>query len=178
MHPYSESDVDELSGDRSSGQPSLHEVTPPPSDRSHNGNNGNGFTRISWFFVAIAMMLLAWYLFPLMIEQYQYAATKGKVRAEYENAVQLLEQKPLESVSNAYELVAQKVRPSVVSIQTAVPTQSFLRNMAGQGSGVIMNSKGHVLTNAHVIQGAEKIQSRLTRSAQFFSDSSWRSRCS
>lgn len=158
MHPYSESDVDELSGDRSSGQPSLHEVTPPPSDRSHNGNNGNGFTRISWFFVAIAMMLLAWYLFPLMIEQYQYAATKGKVRAEYENAVQLLEQKPLESVSNAYELVAQKVRPSVVSIQTAVPTQSFLRNMAGQGSGVIMNSKGHVLTNAHVIQGAEKIR--------------------
>ena len=30
--------------------------------------------------------------------------------------------------------------------------------MAGQGSGVIMNSAGHILTNAHVIQGAEKIR--------------------
>ena len=54
-------------------------VTPPPSDRSHNGNNGNGFSRIChgslW---TIAMMMLAWYLLPLMIEQYQYAATKGK----------------------------------------------------------------------------------------------------
>ncbi|MCH2181219.1 MAG: trypsin-like peptidase domain-containing protein [Mariniblastus sp.] len=153
MHPYSESDVHELSENRPQGQLSLQEITPAPVEMA-----SHGMARLSWFFVSLVMILLAWYLLPMMIEQYQYAATKGKIRAEYDNAVRLLEQKPLESVSNAYELVAQKVRPSVVSIQTAVPTQSFLRNMAGQGSGVIMNSNGHILTNAHVIQGAEQIR--------------------
>jgi len=153
MHPYSESEVHELSDNHSPRQLSLHEITPAPTEMA-----SRGLARLSWFFVTLVMVLLAWYLLPMMIEQYQYAATKGKIRAEYDNAVRLLEQKPLESVSNAYELVAQKVRPSVVSIQTAVPTQSFMRNMAGQGSGVIMNADGHILTNAHVVQGAEQIR--------------------
>ncbi|MEE2825874.1 MAG: trypsin-like peptidase domain-containing protein [Planctomycetota bacterium] len=153
MHPYSESEVHELSDNHSPRQLSLNEITPAPTEMA-----SQGLARLSWFFVTLVMVLLAWYLLPMMIEQYQYAATKGKIRAEYDNAVRLLEQKPLESVSNAYELVAQKVRPSVVSIQTAVPTQSFMRNMAGQGSGVIMNADGHILTNAHVVQGAEQIR--------------------
>ncbi len=153
MHPYSDSEVHELSDNHSPRQLSLNEITPAPTEMA-----SQGLARLSWFFVTLVMVLLAWYLLPMMIEQYQYAATKGKIRAEYDNAVRLLEQKPLESVSNAYELVAQKVRPSVVSIQTAVPTQSFMRNMAGQGSGVIMNADGHILTNAHVVQGAEQIR--------------------
>ena len=155
MHPYSESDIDKLAGDRTSRPPTLEELVPAPArpiDRNHS------FMRFFWFLSGVTLLLISWYLVPQMIERYQYAVTKGKIRAEYENAVQLLEQQPLESVSNAYELVAQKVRPSVVSIQTAVPTQSFLRNMAGQGSGVIINSAGHILTNAHVIEGAEQIR--------------------
>ena len=155
MHPYSESDIDKLAGDRTSRPPTLEELVPAPArpmDRNHS------FMRFFWFLSGVTLLLISWYLVPQMIERYQYAVTKGKIQAEYENAVQLLEQQPLESVSNAYELVAQKVRPSVVSIQTAVPTQSFLRNMAGQGSGVIINSAGHILTNAHVIEGAEQIR--------------------
>ncbi len=155
MHPYFESDIDKLAGDQTSRPPTLEELVPAPArpiDRNHS------FMRFFWFLSGVTLLLISWYLVPQMIERYQYAVTKGKIRAEYENAVQLLEQQPLESVSNAYELVAQKVRPSVVSIQTAVPTQSFLRNMAGQGSGVIINSAGHILTNAHVIEGAEQIR--------------------
>ena len=155
MHPYFESDIDKLAGDQTSRPPTLEELVPAPArpiDRNHS------FMRFFWFLSGVTLLLISWYLVPQMIERYQYAVTKGKIQAEYENAVQLLEQQPLESVSNAYELVAQKVRPSVVSIQTAVPTQSFLRNMAGQGSGVIINSAGHILTNAHVIEGAEQIR--------------------
>ena len=155
MHPYSESDINKLAEDQTSRPPTLEELVPAPArpiDRNHS------FMRFFLFLTGVILLLISWYLVPQMIERYQYAVTKGKIRAEYENAVQLLEQQPLESVSNAYELVAQKVRPSVVSIQTAVPTQSFLRNMAGQGSGVIINSAGHILTNAHVVEGAEQIR--------------------
>ncbi|MFP5347965.1 MAG: S1C family serine protease [Actinomycetes bacterium] len=44
--------------------------------------------------------------------------------------------------------VAQAVSPSVVTIQVASQTT------AGQGSGVVMDDKGHILTNNHVVTGA------------------------
>lgn len=56
------------------------------------------------------------------------------------------------------EQVAEKVVPSVVnvSIQTSVfnPMTGQQQNqMAGNGSGVIIDSQGHILTNAHVVAG-------------------------
>lgn len=56
------------------------------------------------------------------------------------------------------EEVAEKVVPSVVnvSIQTSVfnPRTGRQQNqMAGNGSGVIIDSQGHILTNAHVVAG-------------------------
>ena len=155
MYPYSDSEAKEISSqnsDRPLPPPIIDSLSTIPQP------NGSGMFRLLWFLTLFAIALLAWNLAPLMIEQYQYAATRGRVRAEYENAVQLLEKKPLESVSNAYELVAQKVRPSVVSIQTAVPSGPLMRNLAGQGSGVIMTSEGHILTNAHVVQDAQQIR--------------------
>jgi S1-C subfamily serine protease len=107
------------------------------------------------------MLLAIWYLGPRVVEQYYYAATNGRVRAEYKNAVALLKEQPLENVSMAFQLVAQKVRPSVVSIVT----ERRLGNRrglhiadAGQGSGVIMSDQGYILTNAHVLTDATTIE--------------------
>jgi len=74
-------------------------------------------------------------------------------------------------LSRAYQMVSQVVGPSVVHIntlgteggfpplatrtRTRVPTE-------GQGSGIIMESSGYILTNNHVIKGATDIQVSLS----------------
>ncbi|QSB13810.1 trypsin-like peptidase domain-containing protein [Natronosporangium hydrolyticum] len=50
--------------------------------------------------------------------------------------------------------VVTAVQPSVVSVQTGL----------GEGSGVILDAEGHVLTNAHVVAGAEEDSLQVTLS--------------
>lgn len=75
----------------------------------------------------------------------------------------------LSRLNNEYAKLTETVVPSVVSINTAgIRSEemfdpwrgSQVRNYPtqGQGSGVIVTSEGHVLTNHHVIDGQQKIQ--------------------
>lgn len=60
-------------------------------------------------------------------------------------------------VINVYESVA----PSVVSITTRVLRRDFFFNVVpeeGAGSGFVLDQEGHILTNYHVIEGAEAIE--------------------
>jgi putative serine protease PepD len=47
--------------------------------------------------------------------------------------------------------IAERVRPAIVQIEVEG------NNLKGSGSGVLLRSDGHVLTNQHVIDGADKI---------------------
>ncbi len=51
--------------------------------------------------------------------------------------------------------IAQKVKPSVVGIQ--IYKMAGL-GISGEGSGIIMTEDGYILTNAHVIEGAQGIK--------------------
>src|SRR5574341_989984 len=68
---------------------------------------------------------------------------------------------PADDFSGAVRRVAEKVRPAVVQI-TNQQTQVDMFNQpfsvpAGVGSGVIYDSQGHILTNNHVVDGAENL---------------------
>src|SRR6266700_7761550 len=58
------------------------------------------------------------------------------------------------------EAVIAKMRPSVVQINVATARGS------GIGSGVIIDKRGYVVTNNHVVQGAQTIQVVLSNSAK------------
>jgi S1-C subfamily serine protease len=56
--------------------------------------------------------------------------------------------------------VYERVAPSVVSITTRVQRRSFFFDIIpeeGSGSGFVLDKQGHILTNYHVVEGAERI---------------------
>jgi serine protease Do len=115
----------------------------------------------------LAVLLAVSYLVPLIAERTNYAITRGRQRAEYDVAKQHLETSPLKEISRAYQMVSQVVGPSVVHINTQglesgdilpLSTRRRTRMPAeGQGSGIIVDASGYVLTNYHVIRGSDEI---------------------
>jgi S1-C subfamily serine protease len=62
---------------------------------------------------------------------------------------------PGNSIDAAREAVVEKVRPAVVQINTVTSSGE------GLGSGVILDSRGYIVTNNHVVTGAQRIQVTL-----------------
>jgi S1-C subfamily serine protease len=123
--------------------------------------------RLYWFLSFVATVMLLGILTPSFVERLQYSATRGRERAEVEIATAALESSPLENLSQAYQMVSKRVGPSVVHINvlssTAAPLDEFSRLFGdrvqrGEGSGVIVDPAGYVLTNYHVIRGAQRIR--------------------
>jgi serine protease Do len=71
---------------------------------------------------------------------------------------------PLERLSTSFQYLAQRVSPAVVQIVTRgygpVQGQSSgtVATQSGTGSGVILDPEGYIVTNAHVVQGAQKVR--------------------
>ncbi len=68
--------------------------------------------------------------------------------------------------------VAEFVKPSVVNISTKVPRRNIWGLPTGQesqGTGVILNRKGHILTNYHVVKGKNPRIQVTTSDGQVYS---------
>src|SRR5690606_23792417 len=52
------------------------------------------------------------------------------------------------ALQDAYQRVIAATRPSIVQITTRT----------GLGSGVVFDDQGHIVTNAHVVEGAERME--------------------
>jgi 2-alkenal reductase len=66
---------------------------------------------------------------------------------------------PLSAYEDALTAVYDKVNPSVVSIGVVTGTGSNISG--GQGSGFVWDKQGHIVTNNHVVEGADRIQVRF-----------------
>ena len=142
-------------------QPRIDNTTPsvesPKPVRSHDQQPAPSSNWGTHFFFLTMMLTIAvaWLVGPRLVEEYYYAAAVGKARGEYEHAVEQLDQAPLTEVSMAYQMVAQRIRPSVVSVK------AFKSNEVGFGSGVILSADGYIMSNAHVIKDSHKFQVEL-----------------
>ncbi|MBI83391.1 MAG: serine protease [Planctomycetaceae bacterium] len=135
-----------------------------------------------FYLLFVLLGLLAFrYLVPYYVEEFNYAAARGRERAEIESAVEGLEKLDLNGLSTAFQLVSKRVGPSVVHIKTMTEPQATGRGMpadefgflfgqpdrnrfssTGEGSGVIMDQEGYILTNNHVIEGTSRIDVSLS----------------
>ncbi|WP_254508096.1 S1C family serine protease [Anatilimnocola floriformis] len=130
------------------------------------------WAKLLWLLTFLGVLLALTYLVPHMVEQIQYASSRGRQRAEHELAKAELQGEPLAQLSRASQLVSQRVGPSVVHIMA----QAKISNVAaaggalgqwkiphdGQGSGFVVDHQGHIVTNFHVIDGAEEIEILLS----------------
>jgi serine protease Do len=132
---------------------------PAAAEASARARPSQGLQRRSigpWVVFGVLLLLL---IGPLLAGRFIYYATYNELRAGYDVATSTLESlKPrLNDLELASRLVAKRVEPSVVSI-----IRPSRRGLDGQGSGVIVDPAGYIVTNSHVVEGARSIQVRLS----------------
>ena len=117
-----------------------------------------------WLLAALIAVLLL----PSVAERLQFAITRGQERAKAEVAKELLADLP-EGVGRL-AVVAKSIEPSVVGIETVqiVRQRGFsdeysqLFPQSGEGSGVIVDEAGYIVTNSHVIDRAAQLTVKLS----------------
>ncbi len=148
--------------------------TPNTSDTSNQRQRPDPLVQSLMLLLTMAVMLTAArFAVPRVVEEFRYAWMRGELRAEHDAGTQGLQNVSLDALSEAYQMVTAAVGPSVVHIDvrrrqpdvvdtgTRRISSSFVPT-SDQGSGVVVDDVGHILTNRHVIAEGDEIQVTLS----------------
>jgi len=157
--------------------PSIRENRQSGAD-SELSTTSNALGQAVFFLLAMGTMLAAArFAMPTIVEEIRYAWHRGELRAKYEASGDGLKNVSLSALSNAYQMVTDRVGPSVVHIDVRrseqEPTSDVARFLSGvgpevavpfsdQGSGVVVDAEGYILTNRHVIAEGNAIMVGLS----------------
>ncbi|MCC7476460.1 MAG: trypsin-like peptidase domain-containing protein [Pirellulales bacterium] len=121
--------------------------------------SGSQFAVSSGLLWLMLFGLLALLAGPIVVGRFVYEMRYNELKAGYDISSTTLTQvkSRLNDLELASRLVAKRAEPSVVSI-----TRPSGRNLDGQGSGVIVDKSGYIVTNFHVVNGMNKVQVRLS----------------
>lgn len=149
-------------------------ATRPPDTSSTSSALGQAV----FFLLAMATMLAAArFAMPSIVEEIRYSWHRGELRAQYETSGDGLKNVSLDALSDAYQMVTNHVGPSVVHIDVrrsadhrSVDVATFLSGhgsnviipLADQGSGVVVDADGFIITNRHVIADGDSIMVGLS----------------
>ncbi len=100
--------------------------------------------------------VLALLLAPSMVRRVEFAQTSARVSLARQA---LGGDDILERIDQAVRRIAEAVEPSVVHIDVRLTDRTLFGNSSG--SGWVFDHRGHVVTNAHVVRGAERIRVQL-----------------
>ncbi|MCX7795969.1 MAG: trypsin-like peptidase domain-containing protein [bacterium] len=134
-------------------------------------------SRFYFFFLAIVIAIVGVILGGTVAPHYavkpvispEVASPKlGTTTAETPQPTKV-ESKVVETEESVYIKVAEAVGPSVVNVNTKSQIQFFFQAIPqeGAGSGVIITQDGYILTNNHVIEGAQQITVTLADGRTF-----------
>ena len=133
------------------------QALPAARPRHHDADLSTaiGSRRLFMLLVVLVAVLVG----PYVVGQYVYQATYNELLAGVDVATDALaELKPrLNDLEMGSRLIAKRVEPSVVSIFR--PTRL---GREGQGSGVIVDTEGYIVTNYHVVTGDQDIYVELS----------------
>jgi S1-C subfamily serine protease len=148
----------------------INSPTPVIANES-NKSTSPGFQLLAGLSALISFLILFRFLVPQIIEESRYSWYRGELRARHEASGNGLKNVSLNTLSEAYQMLTQYVGPSVVHIDVMREDSSddelrkFLNSIpvekwglvSDQGSGVVIDRSGYVVTNLHVIAGANEI---------------------
>ncbi|MGI9015147.1 MAG: trypsin-like peptidase domain-containing protein [Phycisphaerales bacterium] len=109
--------------------------------------------------LAVAAVL---FLGPAIVRNFTFARTSARIE---QASNRLRQDNILEAINQAHRDIAVKVAPSVAYIATrkteASPWTTSDRTRISSGSGWVYDAHGHIVTNAHVIDDAQRIDVQM-----------------
>lgn len=133
-------------------------------------------SRFYFFFLGIIVAIVGVILGGMVAPQYAIkqtispeVATSPTTTSTETSQPKQVESRVIETEESVYIRVAEAVGPSVVNVSTKSRVQFFFQAIPQEGaaSGVIISGDGYILTNNHVVEGAQQITVTLADGRTF-----------